>query len=340
MLAQPVAAVVTRADAGPPEEDGPRAGRHRAAAGQPHRHARDAQGPGRQAVPADGRDQAVGHALRRGEGTLLPHGRGLRRLPRPHRPLHRGAARLPRVHRPAREHAGDARVRQRRQRRGRPQRVGQREPAVQRHARRPRLGARDARRARRPQDLQPLRERLGDGLQHAVQDVEALRVQRRHGRPVHRLVAGRHEGQGRDPGAVPPRDRPRADGPRLPRRRSPESDQGTRAERLRRREHALQLRRRQGRRRTQDPVLLDARLAGHLARGLEGRDDPSHDRRVEPLQRRHLGALPHRRGPVRAARSGQGEPGQAPGAAEPVVRGGRQERRVPARRPLRRSRSS
>ena len=140
--------------------------------------------------------------------------------------------------------------------------------------------------------------------------------------------------------AVPPRDRPRPDGPRLPRRRSPADHQGPRAERLRRREHALQLRRRHGRRGAQDPVLLDARLAGHLARGLEGRDDPSHDRRVEQLQRRHLGAVPHRRRPLRAARSVQGELGQAQGAPEPVVRGGRQERRVPARRPLCRSRSS
>ena len=38
-------------------------------------------------------------------------------------------------------------------------------------------------------DLQPLPERLGDGLQHPVQDVEALRVQRRHRRSVHHLVA-------------------------------------------------------------------------------------------------------------------------------------------------------
>ena len=80
---------------------------------------------------------------------------------------------------------------------------------------------RDARRARRAQDLQPLPERLGDGLQHAVQDVEALRVQRRHRRPVHHLVAGRHEGEGRAAGPVPPRDRHRAHGPRLPRRRGP-----------------------------------------------------------------------------------------------------------------------
>ena len=129
------------------------------------------------------------------------------------------AARLPRVDGHAGEHAGDPRVGQRRQRRGRPGRVGQREPLLQRHPRRPRHQPHDARRARRPQDVQPLHQRLGHGLQHAVQDVEALRVQRRHRRPVHHLVAGRHEGEGRDADAVPPRDRHRADGARLPRRR-------------------------------------------------------------------------------------------------------------------------
>ena len=64
------------------------------------------------------------------------------------------------------------------------------------------------------EDVQPLPDRLGDGVQHAVQDVEALRVQRRHLRPVHHLVAGGHQGARRDPRPVPPRDRPRPDGPR------------------------------------------------------------------------------------------------------------------------------
>ena len=103
---------------------------------------------------------------------------------------------------------------------------------------------RDARRAGRPEDLQPLPERLGDGVQHAVQDVEALRVQRRHLRPVHHLLAGRHRGQGRDPRAVPPRHRPRADHPRRARRRAARGDQRAHPEPLRRRQHALQLRRR------------------------------------------------------------------------------------------------
>ena len=78
---------------------------------------------------------------------------------------------------------------------------------------------RDARRAWRPQDLQPLPERLGDGVQHAVQDVEALRVQRRHFGPVHPVLAEGHQGARRDPRAVPPCDRHRADDPRRPRGR-------------------------------------------------------------------------------------------------------------------------
>ena len=53
-----------------------------------------------------------------------------------------------------------------------------------------------ARRARRHEDVQPLSKRLGDGVQHAVQDVEALRVQRRHQRRVHRLLARRDQVEG------------------------------------------------------------------------------------------------------------------------------------------------
>ena len=50
-----------------------------------------------------------------------------------------------------------------------------------------------ARRAREHDNLQPLPERLGDGVQHAVQDVEALRVQRGHQRRLHHLLARRHQ---------------------------------------------------------------------------------------------------------------------------------------------------
>ena len=52
-------------------------------------------------------------------------------------------------------------------------------------------------------------------------------------------------------------------------------------------------------RRTQFFSMLGSR--GHLARRLEGGHHPSHAQRLEQLQRRHLGALPHRHRPVRAA---------------------------------------
>ena len=70
-------------------------------------------------------------------------------------------------------------------RRGRPERLGQREQVLQRRPGHDRGQPRAARRARRHEDLQPLPDRLGMGLQHAVQDVEALRELRgRHGRPA------------------------------------------------------------------------------------------------------------------------------------------------------------
>ena len=160
-----------------------------------------------------GLHQAVGLADRRREAPVRPDGRGLRRLPLPRRPPHRPAAGLPGGVGPAGQHDGDHRLRQRRQRRGRPERLGQRDEVRQRHPGRPDREPGDARRARWPGHVQPLPERLGDGVQHAVQDVEALRVQRRHQRPVHHLLAGRHEGPRRDPHPVPPRDRHRADHP-------------------------------------------------------------------------------------------------------------------------------
>ena len=90
-----------RADPGPAEGAGHRPGRHRAAADQPDRHARDPHRPGRPAVPAAGLHPAVGLAVRRREAAVRPDGRGLRRVPRPRRPPDRPAARLPRGDRPA-----------------------------------------------------------------------------------------------------------------------------------------------------------------------------------------------------------------------------------------------
>ena len=102
------------------------------------------------------------------------------------------------------------------QRRGRPERLGQREQVLQRGPRQRGGQPRPSRRPGQRKDLQPLPQRLGDGVQHAVQDVEALRVQRRDQRPLHRLVAKGDHGHGRGPTPVPPRHPHCSDDPRVP----------------------------------------------------------------------------------------------------------------------------
>ena len=164
----------------------------------------------RTTVPGARLHPALGFAQRRREGPLLPDGRGVRRVLGPCRLQHRTPAGLSRSERRARQHAHRRRVGQRRQRRGWPERVGQRDEVRQRRRRRPGPEPGPDGRTRRHPDLQPLPDRLGDGVQHAVQNVEALRVQRRHLRPVHHVVACRCTGQGRDPRAVLPRRRHRA----------------------------------------------------------------------------------------------------------------------------------
>ena len=192
-------------------------------------------------------------------------------------------------------------LRQRRLGRGRPERLGQRDEVRQRHPRHDRGQPAAARRARQPDDVQPLPERLGDGVQHAVQDVEALRVQRRHQRPVHHLVAGRH----RRPAA---RSASSTTTPSTSCRRSSTCS----ASRRRRRSRATPRARFDGvsmrysfddaaaptTRRTQFYSMLGSR--GDLARRLEGGHEPPDAQRLEPLQRRRVGAVPHRRRPLRA----------------------------------------
>ena len=172
-------------------------GRHRASSAEPARHPRDPQRSRWPAVPGPGRDPAVGVAVGRREAALLADGGGVRRVPLPCRPPDRAPPGVPRGDGSAREHPGHRRVRQRCQRRGRPRRVGQRDEVHERDPRRHHRQPRDARRARRTRDLPALHQRVGDGLQHPVQDVEALRVQRRHLRPVRDLLARRHQGAGR-----------------------------------------------------------------------------------------------------------------------------------------------
>ena len=63
--------------------------------------------------------------------------------------------------------------------------------------------------------LQPLRRRLGARDGHAVPVDQAGRLALgRHAQRHDRALAGRHQGQGRDPAPVPPRHRRRADHPR------------------------------------------------------------------------------------------------------------------------------
>ena len=71
------------------------------------------------------------------------------------------------------------------------------------------------RQARRPGVLQPLRRRLGARDEHALPVDQAGRVALgRHAQRHDRALAEGHQGQGRDPLAVPPRHRRRADDPR------------------------------------------------------------------------------------------------------------------------------
>ena len=166
----------------------------RTAGDQSDRNTADSHRTGRQTVPDHGFHQAVGVAGRRREASVRADGGGLRRLPVARGPSHRPAAGLPGGVGPAREHDGDHRVGQRRQRRRRPRRIRQRDEVHQRHSRRPLREPVEDRRAGRPGHLQPLPERLGDGVQHPVQDVEAVRIQRWHQRSVHHLLARRDEG--------------------------------------------------------------------------------------------------------------------------------------------------
>ena len=150
-------------------------------------------------------------------------------------------------------------------------------------------------------DLQPLPQRLGDGVQHAVQDVEALRVQRRD-------LATRASSPG------PPASRPRGEMREQYHHaidlvptildmlgvEPPDDDQGPRPDAVRRRQHALQLRRRaaaEPRAQTQFYSMLGSRTIWH-----EGwkavTTHPTHQR-LGQLQRRRLGALPHRCRPLR-----------------------------------------
>ena len=76
---------------------------------------------------------------------------------------------------------------------GSPERVGQREQVLQRLARRDGGEPQAARRARQPEHLQPLPDRLGDRVLDAVPDVQALLVPGRHLRSAGHPLADGHQ---------------------------------------------------------------------------------------------------------------------------------------------------
>ena len=236
---------------------------------------------GRRAHGAPRRDPGVGgHARRPQARPRAPDG-GLRRLHGAHRPPRRPAHRRPRRPRDPRRHA---RVRdggrQRRLRRGHAQRLLQRADVVLNGAaahRDGRVHGLAHRRLRHAQGLQPLRGRLGPRDGHALPVDQADRLALgRHPQRDDRPLAGRHQGQGRGPHAVPPRHRHRRHGAR--RGRAPGAHVRPRraADAAARRVDGLLVRRRGGRRAARDAVLRDVLQPRHLPQGLDRGHPPQH----------------------------------------------------------------
>ena len=258
------------------------------------------------------RRAAVGLALRRREAAVLPHGRGLRRLPQPHRPRDRAAARLPRGDGRAREH--DRRASS---------------PTTARAAR----AARTARSTRTSSSTaSPTRSRrtCSTSTSSARRRPTTTTRSAGRGRSTRRSRCGsattskaasptRWSSRGRRA------SRPRAScgtssctRPTSCRRCTtclgvelPGGRQGLPADPARGRELPLDVRERRRADAEGDRLLLDARLARDLAQGLEGGQRPPDDRRLGPLRPGSLGALRHRRGPDREPRPRRRAPGRS-----------------------------
>ncbi len=225
------------------------------------------------------------------------------------------------------EHSGQldntidrAGVRQRRLRRGRSKRIGERKRLLQRDPGRHREQPQVPRRPRQPADLQPLPDRLGVRVQHALQAVEALRqLGGRDGRPDDRLVAREDQAAG-DPAPVRARGRHRPDAVRVPRRGAARGRQGLHPVPDRGRQLRRHVRRRRGQDRQADAVLLDGRHAGDLAPGLEGGGRVTvRAGHVGPLRDPALGAVRHRERSDRVPRPRRRTTREAAGADRAVV---------------------
>ena len=143
-----------------------------------------------------GRRPPMGLAERRREAPVRTDGRGVRGVLRIHRPSGRAGRRLPGGDRAAREHAHPVLRRQRRVRRGQPERLGQREQVLQRLAGRDGGEPEARRRPRQPEHLQPLPDRLGVRVLDAVPDVQALLLPGRRVRSAGRSTGRRASGPG------------------------------------------------------------------------------------------------------------------------------------------------
>ena len=111
----------------------------------------------------------------------------------------------------ARQHADHGHLRQRRQRRGRPDRHHQRGAVLQQRPGADRGEPEADRRDRRPQALQPLPVGLDVRRKHAVSALEAGDLPRRFDRSLHHLLAEGDQAEGRGAHAVRPHHRHGAD---------------------------------------------------------------------------------------------------------------------------------
>ena len=241
---------------------------------------------------------------------------------------------------PARQHHRHGDLRQRRQRRGRPHRDHQRGAVLQQRPGAARGEPRGHRRDRRPQALQPLPLGLDLGRQHAVPALEARDLPRRRLRPVHRLLAGGHQGQGRGPQPVRAHHRHGADRARPARHRAAGDHPGRHAVADPGRElraHARRRRGRQTRHHTQYFEMLGHRAIYHdgwravcpwpgpsFTEAGVGFGQPISAEKLSELDAHGLGALPHRRGLRREPQRRRGEPREAdradraPGTSRPA----------------------
>ena len=183
--------------------------------------------------------------------------------------------------------------------------------------------------------LQPLSDRLGGGVHHAVPDVQALlAVRRRHMRSAGHPLAEGHQGQGR--GAPPVSPFAPTSCPTIldvVGLEMPKVYRGVEQYPLNGVSMRYTFDDAEAPTTEEAPVLRDARHARHLGGRLEGGRAARADQRQGPLRPGPLGAVPRRRGPLRVEGPRRAEhPEKLQGADRRVVRGGRKELRAAARR--------